>query len=565
MRRARLTRRDFLRNSALAGVGAACLPLLARGEPQLPAGGGGRLVFKPYFPQNGRGPHLLDWAYASDVRTDAFRSDIRSTADGVELTNTGANDEFGIDVRWNVEGFGYLFLTADNAGVFYRLPRGGTVQEFNLPYELARSRVARNERRRKRFEAEGWKASREVDSLLNLSASYVHDASRRGTDQVRQARDAQTALRHALWASEMMEIEKARWDIQGRGRRKEFFVGCDARAFYQMYQPKFLEMFTELFNYATVTTVIDGDDMLVDFEKTEGQYRFEHRDLLVEALRSHGVTVEGRPLFWFHTWVTPDWIKDKSYAELQRYVERHTRDVVSHFGDKMYAWEVMNEFHDWANEVAVTPEQAVELTKLACDVAKATNPKVHRLINNCCPFAEYVQLGRWSGQEAKYPQRTPWQFTRDLVDAGVDFTVIGQQMYFPYRDVQDIVMNLERYEAFRRPLQLSEVGTSSGPTNETLRSGTKPVSHEPYAWRRRWDEELQADWLEAMYMVAYSKPFIEACNWFNFVDPHSYIENGGLLRSPDGDVKPSYERLQKLRQWWDALPEVQQHNRIPED
>lgn len=58
----------------------------------------------------------------------------------------------------------------------------------------------------------------------------------------------------------------------------------------------------------------------------------------------------------------------------------------------MYAWEVVNEAHDWANELQLTPDQIVEVTKLACDVAKDTAPNVHRLINNCCPFAEYVQL-----------------------------------------------------------------------------------------------------------------------------------------------------------------------------
>jgi len=94
----------------------------------------------------------------------------------------------------------------------------------------------------------------------------------------------------------------------------------------------------------------------------------------------------------------------------------------------MYAWEVVNEFHDWANEIEVTPEQAVEITKLACDVAKSTNPKVHRLINNCCPYAEYVQLKKWGELDAKYRQRTPHQFMQDLIDANVDFTITGQQM-----------------------------------------------------------------------------------------------------------------------------------------
>jgi GH35 family endo-1,4-beta-xylanase len=168
-------------------------------------------------------------------------------------------------------------------------------------------------------------------------------------------------------------------------------------------------------------------------------------------------------------------MRDLSYDEVLKYVEQHTREVVGHYGDRMYAWEVVNEFHDWANEVNVTPEQAVEITKLASDVARDTAPGVHRLINNCCPFAEYVQLGQHQDRPARYPQRTPWKFMRDLVDAGVDFTITGQQMYFPHRDFQDLILLVERFEAFGRPVQLTEVGTSSGPSERSVRLGTRAV------------------------------------------------------------------------------------------
>ncbi len=51
----------------------------------------------------------------------------------------------------------------------------------------------------------------------------------------------------------------------------------------------------------------------------------------------------------------------------------------------------------------------------------------------------------------------------ELTDAGVDFTLIGQQMYIPYRDLQDIIVYLERFEVFKRPLHIPEVGAPGGP------------------------------------------------------------------------------------------------------
>jgi hypothetical protein len=95
---------------------------------------------------------------------------------------------------------------------------------------------------------------------------------------------------------------------------------------------------------------------------------------------------------------------------------------------------------------------------------------------------------------------------------------------------------------------LTEVGASSGPNKASIDNGSLEISAEPYIWRRNWDQELQADWLEELYTIAYSKPWIEAVNWYDFVDPHSWIKNGGLLESPKGEKKAAYDRLLKLQQ-----------------
>jgi endo-1,4-beta-xylanase len=65
---------------------------------------------------------------------------------------------------------------------------------------------------------------------------------------------------------------------------------------------------------------------------------------------------------------------------------------------------------------------------------------------------------------------------------------------------------------------------------------------------------LQADWMESVFTLAYSKPYIEAANWFDFLDPHSYMENGGLLRSPEGETKATYDRIKKMKERWGHLP-----------
>jgi GH35 family endo-1,4-beta-xylanase len=509
----------------------------------------GELIFRPYFVQKGRGPHLLDWAYASDTNRDAFLSNITAANDGVRISETGGVEKFGIDVRWNVEEFGYIFITADNGGDFYELPLPGKDQELNLNYELAKSRVTRNRGRVAGFTSSGWEPSREAVTLIHLSEELLEDAAQVMNDGMKCGLYAQKALGYAMHASEMIELEKAEFDIKRIGYRPDFFIGCDARGYFQMDVEIFLERFTRLFNYATITHyLISG--VFEDFEPVEGKKQFALRTALLKELRKRNITVEGRPLFWFYRTTTPDWLRNKSYSELLKYVESHTREVVGHYGDEMYAWEVVNEKHDWANELQLTPEQIVEVTKLACDVSRDTNPNVHRLINNCCPFAEYVQLKKWGDLDAKYPQRTPVQFLHDLADAGVDFTITGQQMYFPYRDLSDTFLLIERLEQFGRPVQLTEVGASSGPSVDSIQSGQLGLPTEPFIWRRHWDEDLQADWMEGVYTFAYSKPWIEAVNWYDFVDPHSWIKGGGLLRTPKGETKVIYDRMLMLQEKW---------------
>ena len=509
------------------------------------------MKFKPYFVQRGRGPHLLDWAYASDKNWDSFFSDITSSKEGVKISDTKGIEKFSIEVRWNVEDFGYIFITADNGGEFYELPGPGKVEELNLNYELAKSRVFRNRRRIKIHANSGWKPSPEIKYLTELAEEYFSDAGKEKSEE-QKAAYSQKALYYSMLSGEKLELEKAWFDIKKIKYREDFFIGCDARGYFQMDPDVFLNSFTEIFNYATITHYLKSGSYQ-DFEPDEGEKQFNLRSVLFKELRKRNITVEGRPLFWFYNSTTPDWLRNKSYDELLKYVERHTKEVVGHYGDEMYAWEVMNEAHDWANELQLKPEQIVEVAKLACDVAKSINPKVHRLINNCCPFAEYVQLKKWGELDAIYPQRTPVKFLHDLVSAGVDFTITGQQMYFPYRDLQDTILLVERLEQFKRPVQLTEVGASSGPTKDSINNGRLEIETEPFIWHRPWDQELQADWLEGLYTLAYSKPWIEAVNWYDFVDPYSWIKNGGLLESPKGEKKASFDRLIKLKEKWKSL------------
>jgi hypothetical protein len=155
--------------------------------------------------------------------------------------------------------------------------------------------------------------------------------------------------------------------------------------------------------------------------------------------------------------------------------------------------------------------------------------------------------------DATRPLRSARKFMQDITDAGVDYDVLGIQIYFPQRDLSDIVRLLERLAKIGKPITITEIGASSNLIAQSNTGAITSSSTEPYAWHRHWDEELQADWLEQVYTVFYSKPYIKTINWYDFSDFRPFIVNGGLVRE-DSTPKRSHERLKQLLASWNMLP-----------
>ena len=314
-----MKRREFITVTTMAGAAALTFtsnllsaPLVLTNARTRKHTAQGQLVFQPYFVQKGRGPHLYDLVWATDQNWDTFYSDISNSEKGIAISDSKGVEKFGINCRWNVEGFGYTNITADNGGEFYTLPPEGKVQSLNLNYELARGRVIRNRSRLKALTHDGWKPSREILMHLDLSEGLLEDSEKRGLDQLKRAELAQNSLKYALWGSEKMEIGKAEYIISRRGYRPEFYFGCDARGFYQMYQDVFVPKFIKLFNYANITFVNKGDGIISDFEPTEGDLQFGIRDVLFERMLKENIKPEGRLLFWFHDCCIQDWLRNKN-------------------------------------------------------------------------------------------------------------------------------------------------------------------------------------------------------------------------------------------------------------
>ncbi len=492
----------------------------------------------------------FNFVYLSDENEDPFKSSIKISSKGIVVPEDIGNKRFAINAKWFVEGFGYLFLSADNGGRYYT--SNDFPENSNLNFEFAKSRIYRNRSVKNKYEFEGTKFSIEIEHLTALSEEIFADAVKKINDREKSVKLADLALNYALIVGEKIEIERAESVINKKKRKDKVLFGCETRQYIWAQSEGFKKAFEELFNFATITHYV-WDTWYELFEPREGVYNWGIKDNIVNWLAEKNITIEGRPLFWFHPSVTPEWLKNKSYFELKKYVEKHTHDLVSHYGGKVSRWEIINEYHDWANIHNHTPEQTLEIVRLACDKTKEVNPDALRIINNCAPWGEYSALGMTAAFNSDNSLRSPRKFISDLVDSGTDFDILGIQVYFPERDLSDIVRMLERMEKFNKPIYITEMGASSGPTKEMIASGEMKLPGQPYDWHRYWDEELQADWLEKVYSIYFSRPSIKAINWYDFSDFRPHIKNGGLIRE-NSTTKKSYMKLKDLLTSWDQLP-----------
>jgi GH35 family endo-1,4-beta-xylanase len=428
---------------------------------------------------------------------------------------------------------------ADNDGQGYSA-REVAGRAFNFCLEAASSRVAAVSRAEERFKAVGTRPSADYRQRMSKARTLLADARAKAADAASCARPAMASLADSLHAGEMLVIEHARAQIAARGPRKGFRFGCNGFRYPQLGEP-YAELFTNLLNFVTLPFYRGMT------ERVEGQRDFSAAQKILERMLRSGVEAKGHPLLWFHRASIPEWLKGKTYDQVRASSRDYILDAVRRFKDRVHVWDVINEAHDWANDFSFDLDQLVELTRLAADATREADPKALRIVNSCCTWSEYVADGRNYSLPLGRPGRSVLSYVRDVLKAGVDFEVIGLQMYYPARDMFEIDRHLDMFCRLGKPVHITELGVSSSIAPVKVARDNPGIS--PNYWHgREWSEAEQAEWVEAYYTICYAKPAIEAITWWDFCDP-AFIPHGGFA---DENLRPkeAYHRLKKLVTHW---------------
>jgi endo-1,4-beta-xylanase len=264
-------------------------------------------------------------------------------------------------------------------------------------------------------------------------------------------------------------------------------------------------------------------------EPTEGVFNFANADAQVAFAKAHNQVVRGHTLVWHGQ--NPAWLfRDPSGAPmtptpenrallLQR-LENHIRGVVSHFGDDVYAWDVVNEVIDPAQPDGFRRSEWYNITGTeyidrAFRVAREVAPNAKLYINDFNTTQE--------------PKRTfLLNLIKDLQSRGVPIDGVGHQMHsnIEFPSAAATIETLNKVTALGLDNQITELDIS-------IYSGSLPQPFTAY-------EDIPADrfvrqafkYRDLFQSFRYLASNVSSVTLWGQADDHTWLTSSGRVDGP---------------------------------
>lgn len=413
---------------------------------------------------------------------------------------------------------------------------------YNLNVELARFRLMKIIQKQEDWNLFDFPRAEKYLQMLREAQSLFADALAKLEEPAEAAVLADQALAKAIELSEQLAIFHADLLINRRRTAGQFvrhIFGC--RIDPNVQNERYRELLAANFDYALIPTPWRA------VQPAEGRYDTLAIDSWMESLSRRRMPVIAGPLIRLDEQAVPDWmvlyeedyetVRELAYTYVQKMVQRYKRTVA--------IWNVAaglaanNVFH-------LSFEQIIELTRMLVTQVKNVLPNAKTLVTISHPFGEY---------HATRPYTVPPMLYAEMIaQAGIGFDAFGLEieMGVPQpgkltRDLFQLSCLLDKFSTLGRPVFLTAVCVPSRNTTDPGDiSGGELDPEAGGRWHRPWDPELQAEWMEAVYRLALSKPYVESVAWSNLADVKQTMPGGGLL---DDILQPkaAFTKLQEMR------------------
>jgi hypothetical protein len=281
----------------------------------------------------------------------------------------------------------------------------------------------------------------------------------------------------------------------------------------------------------------------------EAEYRWELMDNWISWAARNRMTVVAGPLISFEPTDLPDWlyIWEHDYDTVRDLIYEHVERVVNRYKNVVSVWNVVSGLHV-NKHFTFNFEQLMDLTRMTTMLVKKLAPGSRSLVEIRQPFGEY-----YAGNQRSIP---PVMYADLVTQSTITFDgfgirlLMGQALSGQYtRDLMQVSNLLDQYAAFGKPLFLTLAAPSEPVTAMMIATapGGDPVDDHSGFWRRPWSPLVQSHWLEAVFQLAMSRPFVEAVAWQDLVDhPNIEMPLSGLI-TEDLQPKAGLRRLAGFR------------------
>ena len=416
-------------------------------------------------------------------------------------------------------------------------------QPYNLNVELARCRLMKIMQKQEDWNLFDFPRADKFTSQFHDAQMLFAESLGRLDEPAEAAKLADQSLLMALDLSE--ELSHFHGDLLFNRRRAgnafvKHIFGC--RVDSQVQNERYREIASTQFDYVVLP---------MSWKRLQPQeHAFDTAavDEWVEMLSRRRVPTIAGPLVRLDQEHVPDWmvIWEHDFDMLREMAYDYVQKVVNRYRRAVSAWNVAAAVQT-NSAFMLTFEQIIELTRMLVSQIKTLIPAARTLVTIAHPFGEYHAHGR-----AAVP---PMLYAEMLSQSGINFEAyaLEVEMGVPapgmfMRDLFQLSSLLDRFSTLGRPVFLTAVGAPSRDASDPGDASEGRLDPSRAGrWRRPLDPQLQAEWMEAVYQLALSKPFVESIAWSNLADVRQTLPGGGLL----DDVlqpKPAFQKLQQMRE-----------------
>ena len=459
-----------------------------------------------------------------------------SFSDGVISIEKRVAGACGLTMLWDAGKSGRCMMPTT------RLP--DREEPYNLNLEMARGQMMRLVQKREDWGLFDFKDAQKLNKAFELARSEFISALQ-ATDRPTEAASlADKALSGALMLGEKMALFHA--DIFIYRRKAASLVAAKTAFGCQVdllsTSDEFKTRMSEAFDFVSIPMPWKHT------EPKEHEYRYDEIDSWVSWAVQNKKPIHAGPLLSFDQKQLPEWlyIWEHDYDALRDLIYERIQKVVQRYGSHVKSWKVVAGIHA-QNSFNLKFEQLMELTRMGCLLVKNLAPASHVVIDLILPWGEYYARN----------QRTvpPMMYADMAVQSGIKFDAFGVQLHTGVPTdghfVRDLLQTSSLLDSFVRMGKSVHITACQAPSAQTPDKwdawGGKLDVAKAGKWHREWSDRLQAEWLQAFYRVAISKPFVDTICWRDLADYEGhYIPHGGLCNS-DLSPKLAYRELRNFK------------------